>query len=247
MLHGIRSHGGWYGRSCAKLAEAGFEVYFIDRRGSGLNTAHRGDAPGFRRLIDDVAEFCRHLRESRSWLPIFVVGISWGGKLALGLAARRPGFARGLVLLCPGLAPKVSPTPGQRLWIALARALRPDKFFPIPLNDPELFTASPERRKFIDVDPHGLHEATARFLFASAAFDFYLKRNAKRIDIPVLTMLAGRDRVIDNAGTRKFLIGLASRDNRVIDYPNAEHTLEFEAEGHPFVGDMREWVEKRLS
>ena len=56
FVHGIRSHGGWYTRSCCALAAAGFEVYFLDRRGAGLNTAHRGDAPGFRRLLDDVVE-----------------------------------------------------------------------------------------------------------------------------------------------------------------------------------------------
>ena len=43
FVHGIRSHGGWYQRSCRRLAEAGFDVYFLDRRGGGLNTAHRGD------------------------------------------------------------------------------------------------------------------------------------------------------------------------------------------------------------
>ncbi len=57
-IHGIQSHGGWYEYSCRRLAEAGFEVFFLDRRGSGLNAQARGDAPNFRRrLIEDVAEF----------------------------------------------------------------------------------------------------------------------------------------------------------------------------------------------
>ena len=41
-LHGIQSHGGWYEGSCAHLAAAGFPVYFLDRRGSGLNEQDRG-------------------------------------------------------------------------------------------------------------------------------------------------------------------------------------------------------------
>ena len=85
FIHGIRSHGGWYARSCRRFADAGFDVYFLDRRGAGLNTAHRGDAPNFRRLFDDVAEFVQHLRAARAWLPIVLGGISWGGKLAVGL------------------------------------------------------------------------------------------------------------------------------------------------------------------
>ena len=49
-LHGIQSHGGWYGHSCERLRQAGFGVSFLDHRGSGLNEQDRGDAPGRRRL-----------------------------------------------------------------------------------------------------------------------------------------------------------------------------------------------------
>src|SRR5262245_41645540 len=80
FIHGVQSHGGWYEHSCACLAEAGFEVSFLDRRGSGLNDQDRGDAPGFRRLLDDIAEFIYPLPR-----PVFLGAISWGGKLAVAL------------------------------------------------------------------------------------------------------------------------------------------------------------------
>jgi alpha-beta hydrolase superfamily lysophospholipase len=248
FVHGIRSHGGWYTRSCAAFAAAGYEVYFLDRRGSGLNTARRGDTPNFRRLLDDVAEFVLDLRRTRSWLPVFVGGISWGGKLAVGLPYRRPGLIDGLVLLCPGLCPKVAPPFSQRVGITRARVRNPGKLYPIPLNEPELFTASPEWQQYIAEDRYGLRLATARFLFSSFSFDIYLRRAVKRVGVPVLLLLAGRDRIIDNAATRR-LIGrfTASRSLTVIDYPDAHHTLEFEPEGHPFVGDVVSWLGKQLS
>lgn len=246
FLHGVRSHGGWYERSCAALAALGFEVFFLDRRGSGLNSARRGDCPNFRRLIDDVAEFVQSLRAEKSWLPVFAVGISWGGKLAAALPARKPGMLAGVILLCPGLKPKVKPPFAQRLRIFLARRLRPTKFFPIPLNDAELFTGSKVWQEYIDRDPFGLREATARFLFNSFAFDQYLRRAAKKVRVPVLLMLAGRDRIIDNAKTRKF-VGKFDAVTTIVDYPDAEHTLEFETPEHPWVGDMVRWVERRIS
>ncbi|OWK43825.1 alpha/beta fold hydrolase [Fimbriiglobus ruber] len=246
ILHGIRSHGGWYERSCQRFAAAGFEVSFLDRRGAGLNTARRGDCPSFRRLIDDVAEFLLKQRETAAWLPTFVAGISWGGKLAVGLQARRPGLTSGLILLCPGLKPQVSPPLASRLRIALARCARPEKFFPIPLNDPELFTSNPEWQQFIATDRYGLREATARFLFNSATFDIYLKRAASRVTVPTLLLLAGRDKVIDNARTRAYAASFPSRDNRAIDYPDAHHTLEFEGDRHPFMDDVVKWIERRI-
>ncbi len=246
FVHGIRSHGGWYTRSCAALALAGFDVHFLDRRGSGLNTAHRGDTPGFRRLIDDVAEFVRHLRAEHATLPVFVCGISWGGKLAVGLPYRAPGLVDGLVLLCPGLVPKISPPLLQRARIAVARVFRPWKFFPIPLNEPELFTASAEGRALIDTEPHGLREATARFLFNSFSLDIYLRRAAKRVTVPTLLALAERDRIIDNARTVAFAARFRG-PVETVTYPGAHHTLEFERADHPWLTDLVRWVDARLA
>lgn len=245
FLHGVRSHGGWYERSCTAFASAGFEVFFLDRRGAGLNTAERGDAPSFRRLIDDVAEFVQAMRAKRAWLPVFVCGISWGGKLAVGLPYRKPGLVDGLVLLCPGLVPKVAPPLARRLRIALASRLRPDNLFPVPLNEPELFTASAEWQKFIDADPLGLRLATSRFLFNSFALDIYLKRAAKRVTVPTLLALAEHDRIIDNARTRLF-VSRCPGEMTVTEYAGAHHTLEFEPECHPWTGDVMRWMNARI-
>lgn len=246
FVHGIRSHGGWYARSCQKLAEAGFEVSFLDRRGGGLNTAHRGDAPSFHRLLDDVAEFVQSLRAERGYLPIVLCGISWGGKLAAGIPYRKPGLVDGLVLLCPGLVPKVAPPFASRMRIAIARVFRPWKFFPIPLNEPDLFTASIDWQKFIAEEPHGLRQATARFLFSSFSLDIYLKRAAKRVNVPTLLMLGEQDRIISNRETRKYA-GRFDTATSIIDYPGAHHTLEFERDEHPWVADLVGWIERRIA
>jgi alpha-beta hydrolase superfamily lysophospholipase len=246
FVHGIRSHGGWYERSCRAFAAAGFDVYFLDRRGAGLNTAHRGDSPAFRRLLDDVAEFVQELRSEKMWLPIYLAGISWGGKLAVGLPYRKPGLVDGLVLLCPGLVPKVAPPFPRRMRITIARVIRPDKLFPIPLNEPELFTRSEDWRKYIDTEPHGLRMATARFLFSSFSLDIYLKRAARRVNVPTLLVLGEHDRIIDNTQTRMF-VGRFATATSIIDYPGAHHTLEFEPEAHPWIADVTRWIEARLA
>ncbi len=244
FVHGIRSHGGWYARSCTALAAAGFDVHFLDRRGAGLNTAHRGDTPDFRRLLDDVSEFVQGLRAERGYLPVFVCGISWGGKLAVGLPYRKPNLVDGLVLLCPGLVPKVAPPLPQRARIAVARVFRPWKFFPIPLNEPELFTGSGAWQQFIDTEPHGLRTATSRFLFSSFSLDIYLKRAAKRVTVPTFLALAEHDRIIDNARTAAFVARFPGpRD--AVTYPGTHHTLEFEGDDHPWLGDVTAWLDRR--
>src|SRR5258708_29765381 len=53
-LHGIQSHGGWYQHFCECVARVGFDVYFFERRGGGLNQQARGDTPRFQRFLDHI-------------------------------------------------------------------------------------------------------------------------------------------------------------------------------------------------
>jgi alpha-beta hydrolase superfamily lysophospholipase len=253
-LHGIQSHGGWYEYGCRRLAEAGFAVWFLDRRGSGLNHEARGDAPSFRRLLDDVAEFLRDFQGTRtnpslpiarSPIPVLLVALSWGGKLAVALQRRHPGLVDGLALLCPGFFPRVRPTRRQRLAVLWSRLTAPGRLFPLPLNDPELFTATPRWQRFLRDDPLALHQATARLLVESVRLDGYLRWTPRHVRVPVLLQLAGRDRIIDNARTRAF-VGRFAAATEVIEYPEAHHTLEFEPDPDRHLGDLVRWLTGRV-
>jgi alpha-beta hydrolase superfamily lysophospholipase len=253
FLHGIQSHAGWYGYSCTKLAQAGFNVSFLDRRGSGMNEQARGDAPGFRRLLDDIAEYLSAVPRAVTQndkvvtLPVFLGGISWGGKLALALERRHPGLVNGIMLLCPGIVARVRPTLGRRLWILLNRLPRPRKLFPIPLNDPELFTATPHWQQFLRDDPLRLHHATARLLLESVRLDGYLRFVPKYVRAPLLLLLAENDAIINNRKTRALVERCAAKDKTVVEYPGAHHTLEFEPDPSGFVGDMIRWLDAHIA
>ncbi len=251
-LHGIQSHSGWYTHSCRRLAQAGYDVDFLDRRGSGLNEQDRGDAPGFRRLLDDIAEFLRPLRGGADAkpqaAPLVFLAVSWGGKLAAALQRRHPGLVDGLALLCPGFCPRVAPSRKERLKILWARLTAPRRLFPVPLNDPELFTATPRWQQFVRDDPLALRQATARLLIESARLSGYLRFWAARaVRVPVLLLLAERDRIIDNARTRAFVGRFPAADKEVIEYPGAHHTLEFEPEPDVWLGDLLRWLDRQTA
>jgi alpha-beta hydrolase superfamily lysophospholipase len=240
-LHGIQSHSGWYETSSQWLAENGWKVSFLDRRGCGLNKNARGDCPSFRRLLDDIAEFVGSLRQSGA-KPIVLMAISWGGKLGIALQKRHPGLCDGLILMTPGIKPEVRPKLLTRLVIGLVRFVSPTRMYPIPLNDPELFTGNPERQQFIAADQSALQLATARLLVESRRLDFYLRPAARHVRIPTLLVLAGRDRIINNDRTRRFARRLRHAELEVIEYAKAHHTLEFEPDGPPFFDDLNRWL-----
>jgi len=247
-VHGIQSHGGWYEGSCEHLRRAGYRVSFLDRRGAGLNPDNRGDAPSFRRLIDDIAEFLQHLRgASAPAYPVVLLAISWGGKLACGLARRWPGLVDGFALLCPGIVPRVRPPFRHRIMITATRLFAPRKLFPIPLSDPELFTATPTWQKFIHEDALGLREITARLAIESVRLDYYLRLFPPQVRCPLLLLLAGRDQIIQNAQTRRYVERIAQGEQDVIEYPEAHHTLEFEPDSGRFIQDLESWLGQRVS
>jgi alpha-beta hydrolase superfamily lysophospholipase len=246
FVHGIQSHAGWYEHSCHRLTEAGFAVSFLDRRGSGQNTEARGDTPSFRRLLDDIAEFLRPLPQQQPAQPIFLAGISWGGKPVVALQRRHPGLADGLALLCPGFRPRVAPSRKERLAILWSRLTAPRRLFPVPLSDPQLFTATPRWQEFIRDDPLSIRQATARFFVESVRLDLYLRFAVSRVRLPVLLLLAEHDRIIDNARTRAFVGRFPADDKEVREYASAHHTLEFEADPEPFIADLLRWLITRI-
>jgi alpha-beta hydrolase superfamily lysophospholipase len=244
ILHGVQSHGGWYRRLGLTLSQAGYEVHFPDRRGSGANRTDRGHAPSAGRLIDDVAERLRGLRTLDPNIKVALAGISWGGKLVVVTAARHPELVDALALICPGLHPRVGVSFSERLRIALAYFTNRRKAFPIPLSDPALFTASPDGQRFIENDRLGLRAATAGLLAASTFIDRRVKKTGKKVRQPVLLMLAGQDRIVDNAKTRRYFDQLASADKQVNEYPQGHHTLEFELDPSRYALDLIAWLDR---
>jgi acylglycerol lipase len=242
-VHGIQSHGGWFEWSASCLAQAGLPVLLVDRRGSGMNGAARGDTPAWQRWLDDldaVAEWAVGQWNARRFA---VVGVSWGGKLALAWALRRPELAARLLLIAPGVFPAVDVGRLARLRIGAALFLRPERTFPIPLDDPALFTDDPAGRAFIARDPLKLTHATARFLYASARLDRLLRRVAPgSFQAETTLLLAGRDRIIRNAPTAAWLRQVVARPPAVHEFPVAAHTLEFEPELDRFGEILRGWA-----
>jgi alpha-beta hydrolase superfamily lysophospholipase len=247
FIHGIQSHGGWYETSCKKFAQAGYRVLFLDRRGSGLNEVSRGDSPSFRTLLDDLKEFLQYQRkEIAGATPLILGAISWGGKIAFGLEIRMASLVDGFILLAPGFCPKVHPTRKERFFIALGSLFSPRRLFNIPLNDPELFTSNPAAQKFLKEDPLALRKATARFLLDSVRLDFYLRIFRTKISKPILLLIAGQDKIIDNEKTIAFVKRFASGSLIVREYPEAHHTFEFEPEPQKHIEEIEEWLQAQF-
>ncbi len=242
-LHGIQSHGGWFEWSAARLAEAGHLVVLPDRRGSGRNEAQPGDTPSAERWLADIDEITAWCGREFGATRLGVVGVSWGGKLATTWSLKRTSQVAALLLVAPGLFPLVDLGWAAKLGVALALLARPRQSFPIPLSDPELFTDDPDGQRFIAEDARKLTHVTARFLWCSRRLDRQLYRVGPReLCVPLTLALAGRERIIRNEPTQAWAEHVAGTGLRVVRFPDAAHTLEFETDPGLFGNLLDEWA-----
>jgi acylglycerol lipase len=158
------------------------------------------------------------------------------------VAGRNPELVDALALVCPGLHPRVGVSRMERFQIAWAFLTNRRKTFPIPLSDPALFTDSPQGQAFIVADALSLREGTAGLMGASFVIDRLVAAAPSKIHQPALLMLAGQDRIVDNARTLALFGRFAAVDQQVIEYPEGHHTLEFEPDPSRYALDLVDWL-----
>ena len=249
FLHGITSHGGWYTQVASHLASAGFDVHFLDRRGSGLNAEQPGDVDDWRTWIDDVAVYLGGnlttdaTRSQPRRLPTVLCGISWGGKLAPAIVRRHAAWVDALALICPGIYSRFMPGFVKRAMLAAPAPNRlRGRRVQLPLRRPELFTDVLQWREFIVQDPLALRHITWRFAQEDRRLTRFARQSAPFLHLPVLMMLAGRDRIVDNGRTRRFFGQVAGQHKTLIEYGGAAHTLEFERDPIAYFADLVAWL-----
>lgn len=166
----------------------------------------------------------------------------------MALARTIPPKIASVTLITPGVFPAVDVPVRMKVQIALSVLGRARRYFPIPLNDPELFTGNPERQEFIRRDELRLTTVTGDFLYQSRRLDRFVRIVPERLHMPMKLFLAGRERIIDNAATVRYYRSLRTTGPRYLAmYPEAGHTLEFEPDNTPFVHDLQEWLKYAAS
>jgi acylglycerol lipase len=245
FLHGIASHAGWFGETAADLNRQGVAVYGPDRRGSGRSGGPRGHLERYGRALEDVEEMVRLVSSEHETTPVFLAASSWAAKLAVVYAAQRPGSLAGLLLLGPGLLPRVTLSPTRQLFVVVGHLVAPTARLPIPLT-PELYTANPPYIDFIRGDRLRLLEATTRFFWETARLDRQRGRASARLNLPLLVLQGEGDKMMDVSKTRRWFSRLGVEDKSYVAYPGAGHTLDFEPDRTRYLADMLAWLSDRL-
>lgn len=102
-LHGFNDYSRFFTAAGQYLSQRGFACYAYDQRGFG-NSPGRGLWAGVDAYVDDLNALTRQLRVRNPGVPLYVLGESMGGAVAIvALTSPNPPEADGLILASPAV------------------------------------------------------------------------------------------------------------------------------------------------
>lgn len=245
IVHGLAEHSGRYGTVVDRLVPSGFAVYGFDLRGFGRSPGQRGHVDSWSDYRGDVEAFLAMIRGEEPGRPLFLMGHSMGGLIALDFLLRRPDGLAGAVVSGPGLEPV-----GVAKWylVMVAKLLSlvwPRFSLDVGLNvkavsrDPEVVEA------FLN-DPLRHSLGTVRWGTESLKVIEWIKARPGDLHLPLLMVHGGADRLVSSEGTRRFFEKAGSADKELHVYEGGFHEPHNDVNREQVLADLESWLERHL-
>jgi alpha-beta hydrolase superfamily lysophospholipase len=242
IAHGGAEHGGRYAWTAGQLVARGYAVYAIDHRGHGRSAGPRAYVDRIDNAVSDLHELAELARERHPEAPLFLLGHSMGGLIALSYALRHQDRLTGLVLSAPLAV--LDANPATRLASRLLSATAPR--LPVYKIDGATVSRDPEVVRAYDEDPlnhRGMLPARTVGELAATAATF--RDRLPELRLPVLTVYGTGDRLVDNAGSILVDERSGSADSTLIAYDGLYHEVLNEPERDRVLADVAGWIDAR--
>jgi alpha-beta hydrolase superfamily lysophospholipase len=244
-LHGQGDHSGPFTAMGDLFHEMGFNLYAHDHRGFGLSQERRGDITTYDYFIEDALAMLDHAREQNPGRPLFLLGLSMGGHLALRTAARAGKRLAGAVALSPGFKLRSAPPWSQVMKVVTYAFLFPTRYLPMTAGE-IITTRNQTHLARAQEDEHWVNTFTGRFYVQAVRSIKKAWRELRHLKVPVLIMQAGEDYLICPEESRRFFerIGHPDKEFRLLN--GLCHNLVAEPEMPDIAGAIGDWVSRRV-
>ncbi|MGH8507467.1 MAG: lysophospholipase [Gammaproteobacteria bacterium] len=246
-LHGFNEYSHSFTAVGPYLALRGILTYAYDQRGFGA-TAHPGIWAGNERLVADVRELTRLLRRRYPGVPVYLLGESMGGAVAMA-ALTRPHSPKvdGVVLVSPAVW-------GRRLWNPFVRAT----LWVMANTFPGLtVTGRGLNRRPSDNDAMRANLSRDPLVIKATRFDAIAGLSdamdealaaVPRLRHPSLILYGAHDQIIPRSCFELFAEAQAAApDWRLAWYPQGYHMLTRDLHASVVLQDIASWILNRAS
>jgi alpha-beta hydrolase superfamily lysophospholipase len=247
VAHGFGEHGGAYAHVAEAVGPA-LDIDFLapDFRGHGRSPGRRGVVRRYEDLVGDLRAVVSHARRRRPDLPVFVVGHSNGGQVALRFALEPVAGVHGVIASNPSIRVAVAVPPGKLKLAKVLLSLAP--WVTLKADTPSAWmTRDPAMQDAYRRDSLRHNRMSAPLFFGMVEGGRMLLSRAGEIRMPILMLIGGQDPVIDPTTSREFYERLGSEDKTLLLYPKMLHEPFNELGREQVFDDLGRWLEGRLA
>ncbi|MEK6567767.1 MAG: lysophospholipase [Candidatus Omnitrophota bacterium] len=241
LIHGLGAHTGRWESLADFFQKNNISSYALELKGFGQTQGARGDIDSLDTYFRDIRALHEVVKQENPQKKIFLLGESMGALICFLYAALEPQAFSGLICISPAFANKLPFSLWTYLNVVLALIFNPKRHFPVPIT-PEMCTRDIEYQKIIEVDPLDKHTATARLYWNIFKAQKKVGSLGDKINIPLLVLTAGEDRVVDSLAAREIFNSLRIKDKKLINYPAMRHAISLELEREKVFGDILSWI-----
>jgi alpha-beta hydrolase superfamily lysophospholipase len=251
-LHGFGDYSGAFEDPAETWAAHGIETWAYDQRGFG-DGPHRGRWAGVDAMVNDALAALRLLKARHPDSPIYLVGESMGGAVAmvvLGRLADDPGLApmpAGAILIGPAVRARDTIGGLGRAGLWLAAHLFPWH----PVGPTSIDFQPSNNREMLEryaKDPKVLRYPRTDLVWGLVDLMDAAKKAAPKIRTPYLLMYGLNDRIVPEEPMREVIALLPRRaDSRLAFYPKGYHMLLRDLDAETLHRDVAAWIADRMA
>ena len=244
LAHGAGEHSGRYEHVAARFTDDGFAMHALDHRGHGRSEGRRAYMDRLAHAVEDLDSLVLAARERHPQQPLFLLGHSMGGCLAIAYALRHQDRLDGLLLSSPLAALEAASLVMRLTGKALSIVVPTLGLFDV---DPSRVSRDPEVVRAYVEDPlvhHGKLPARTIGELAAAVESFPARVPA--IDVPLRVWHGTGDRIVPVEGSVMVHREASSEDKELQLYEGLFHETLNEPEQDQVMDDAVAWITERI-
>ncbi|MDZ4833240.1 MAG: alpha/beta fold hydrolase [Candidatus Melainabacteria bacterium] len=223
-VHGLGFSSASFAEFGRQMAAHGSATYAIDVRGFGQWMSKGQGLMDFEACLTDIESALKTLRKHYPSTPIYVVGESMGGAIALNAASRYPDLVNGLISSVPSSDRFAKAS--SELTIGAKYMINKDKPVDISQEVVSRATANPTLRKKWEAEPLNRMKISPKEL---KQFDDFMKGNYDAAALvqrtPVLLLAGFKDKLVKPEGTIELFNAISCEDKLLMVVGDGEHLL----------------------
>ncbi|XP_032267946.1 monoglyceride lipase isoform X1 [Halichoerus grypus] len=228
VSHGAGEHCGRYDELAQMLVGLGLLVFAHDHVGHGQSEGDRMVVSDFQVFIRDVLQHVDTMQKNYPGLPVFLLGHSMGGAIAILTAVERPSHFSGMVLISPLVL--ASPESATTFKVFAAKVLN----LVLPNMSLGSIDSNMLSRNKTEVDLYNSDPLNCRaglkvcFVIQLLNAVARVERALPKLTLPFLLLQGSADGLCDSKGAYLLMESAKSQDKTLKIYEGAYHVLHKE-------------------